>query len=83
LRRLAVFRARAEELLDIEWIAQVIYGIYAAISFAILALAMLPLKALLRWTYKTLENLVGIGFIWLVLYYVFLILFITYAYYCV
>lgn len=83
---IATFKARTEELLDIEWIAKVIYGIYAAISFSIFVLTMVfrtPLRALLGWTIKTLSYLVGDDSIWLILYYVFLIFFIPFAHYCV
>jgi hypothetical protein len=83
---LPTFRARTDELLDIEWIAKVIYGMYATISFAIFILTVIfrsPLWILLSWTIKTLSSLAGDDSIWLILYYVFLIFFIPLAHFCV
>jgi hypothetical protein len=83
---LAIFRIRTEELLEIEWIAKVVYGFYAAISFAAFFLAMAfrtPLRFLFDWTQHIVAVLLGDGSFWFTLYITSLIFFIPFAHYCV
>lgn len=79
---LAIFRTRTEELLDIKWIAKVVYGFYAAISFAVFLLAM-AFPITLRLLFGSVEVLLGVDSFWFTLYIASSIFFIPFAHYCV
>lgn len=79
---LAIFRTHTGELLDIEWIAKVVYGFYAAVSFAIFFLAMaFPMTE--RLLFGFVEELLGAYSFWFTLYIASSIFFIPLAHYCV
>ena len=83
---LAIFRLRAEELLDNELLAKIVYGIYATISFALFILALVlptPLRTLCGWMIRCLWYIFGRDSVYMILVYVFLIFFVPFAHYCV
>ncbi|KAH8592622.1 hypothetical protein B0O99DRAFT_629378 [Bisporella sp. PMI_857] len=83
---LTTFKARAEELLDIEWIAKGIYGLYAVVSFTTFYLVLFflaPARALYMLIDDILKLVIDQYSFWFVVYLAFKILFIPYAHYCV